>query len=403
MTVSRQDHTARYRWFIVAAATTILALVMGQLVNGLAVYTVPLENDKGWGRGAIAMINSSGLIGLTVGSLIMGFVAERHGIRRVALVGVLTMGLCTLLASRADSLWQLYLVFFIAGTFGGGSLIGPLMSTVGGWFKTGAGLAIGIVAAGQALGQGGMPFTGAFLIEAFGWRGALALQGMATLVLLTPLTLVLRDPPMTAGDAVLAETTPSGLSNSAVTWAMAAAGLFCCTCMAVPLMHLVPMMQGRGFSAPEASSVLMWLLLVAIAGRVAFGRLADMIGALPTWMFTSAWQTALVFGFLMVDGISNFYLFSTLYAFGYGGVMTGLLASSRELAAPARRTSTTGIVLSAAYLGHGLGGWQGGFVFDLTGAYSWTFGNAVLAGAANLAILGTLWMTIRRQPGRVAA
>ncbi len=41
-----------YRWVVLAAAVPILALVMGQLVNGLSVYFVPLETEFGWARGA---------------------------------------------------------------------------------------------------------------------------------------------------------------------------------------------------------------------------------------------------------------------------------------------------------------------------------------------------------------
>jgi hypothetical protein len=35
------------RWIILAATVPILAMVMGQLVNGLSVYFVPLETEFG--------------------------------------------------------------------------------------------------------------------------------------------------------------------------------------------------------------------------------------------------------------------------------------------------------------------------------------------------------------------
>ena len=71
------------RWIILAAAVPILALVMGQLVNGLSVYFVPLEVEFGWARGDIALINSVGLVGLALGSIVMGFAADRFGVRRI--------------------------------------------------------------------------------------------------------------------------------------------------------------------------------------------------------------------------------------------------------------------------------------------------------------------------------
>jgi len=162
-------------------------------------------------------------------------------------------------------------------------------------------------------------------------------------------------------------------------------------------MHLVPLAQARGLTATDAGSVLFIMLVVAIAGRAAFGQIADMIGAIPAWMLASAWQTLLVFGFLMLDGLTEFYILAVIYGFGYAGVMTSVLVTVRYLAAPALRASSMGIVLAFGFFGHGIGGWQGGFFYDVTGGYTWTYANAVIAGTINLVILGALWWKINRR------
>ncbi|MCZ6875815.1 MAG: MFS transporter [bacterium] len=392
------DEGPRYRWVILAVSTTILAVTMGQLVNGLSVYFVPIETSEGWGRGDIALINTSGLVGLALGSIVMGFAAEKFGVRRIALMGITVTGIAILIASRATELWQFYLLFFMAGALGGGALSAPLLALVGNWFVLGAGLAIGIVSAGQALGQGGVPFTGAFLIEALGWRNAMMAQGLITLGVLLPLGMFLRDSPVTNNKGTLADETPSGLPNAVITIWISAAVVFCCTCMAVPLMHLLPLIQGRGFSAPEAGSVIFVMLTVAIVGRVAFGKLTDIIGAVPAYLMASAWQTLLVFGFVFLERLDTFFLYAAVYGFGYAGVMTTIIVTTRNLTAPARRASSLGVVMAFAYLGHGLGGWQGGYFFDLTGDYQWTYANAAIAGIINLAIVSALWLTINRRP-----
>ena len=162
-------------------------------------------------------------------------------------------------------------------------------------------------------------------------------------------------------------------------------------------MHLVPLAQERGLAATDAGGVLFLMLAVAIAGRTVFGQIADMIGALPAWILASGWQTLLVFGFTMVDEPGDFYIYAAIYGFGYAGVMTSVLVTVRNFAAPAQRASSMGIVLALGYTGHGIGGWQGGFFYDLTGAYTWTYLNAVIAGIINLAIIGALWWTIQRR------
>ena len=396
--MSTQSAEPGYRWVILAAATVILALVMGQIINGLSVYFVPLEAEQGWSRADVAMINSMGLLGLAIGSLVAGFAADRFGVRPVVLVGVLAAGFGWMLASRATSLGQFYAASFFVGAIGGGTIAGPIMALVGSWFTKGAGLALGIAAAGQATGQGGMPFAGAFLIDAAGWRTSLAMQGLATLVLLVPLALLLKKPPPGPTGSAMSRETPSGLPNWLVTAWVASAALFCCTCMAVPLMHLVPLIQGNGITAPEAGSVLFTMMMVAIVGRIAFGKLADTIGAIPTYLIASGWQTVLVLGFVFLNKLEHFYIYAMVFGFGYAGVMTSIFVTVRTLTAPAFRASSMGIVLTFAYIGHGIGGWQGGMFYDLTGTYDWTYRNAALAGLVNLTILSALWMTLRRPP-----
>ncbi len=394
------DPAPTYRWVIVAAGAAMLAVSMGLLVNGVSVFFLPLEQAFGWPRGAIALINSIGLIGLAVGGIGMGYVADRISIRRTSLIGAVALGACVLAASQAEALWQFYILFFIAGAVGGGSLFAPLFALIGTWFRTGAGLAIGIAAAGQAIGQGGVPFGAALLIESIGWRGALLGLGLVCLVTLIPLSLLLRDAPGRAPDpTALADGNddPTSLPNGVIVAWLSVAVLMCCTCMAVPLMHLVPLIQEQGISASKAGSVLFLMLLVAIGGRVFFGVLADRIGAMTAWLAASAWQTLLVFGFTWINSLGGFYLFAVLYGFGYAGVMTGVLTTTRSLTPVSRRASSTGIVLAFAWLGHGLGGFQGGLFYDMTGAYTVTYANAALAGLLNLVLVGALYLTLRRR------
>lgn len=391
-------------WIIVAAVATILAIAMGQLVNGLSVFFIPLEQAFGWPRASVALINSAGLAGLAAGGVLMGGIADRAGIRRVALAGTLVVGAAVALAGAASALWQFYLLFLLAGIFGAG-LFAPLIALVGNWFPAGAGLAIGIASAGQAVGQGAVPFATAFLIEALGWRGAFLAQGIVSLAVMVPLALLLREPPRAAappGTATRVEPPPPVPPALATAW-LSLAVLLCCTCMAVPLMHLVPLIQGHGIPAPDAGGVLFVMLLAAILGRVAFGRLADTIGPVPAYMIASLWQTVAVFGFTLIEELALFYVFAPVYGFGYAGVMTTVLVTARVLTPPARRATLMGIIIAFAWLGHGLGGFQGGWFFDHTGHYTLSFANAALAGVLNLALVGALFLTLRRRRGAVAA
>jgi MFS family permease len=387
-----------YRWVIVSASALILAVSMGAIVNGMSAFIVPMQEAFGWLRGEIAFINFSGIMGLAFGGLVMGPQADRRGTRPVVIFGVVVLGLCYLTASVMTSLWQFYLLFFFAGFFGAGAIFSPVMAAVGNWFHVGAGTAIGIAAAGQALGQGGVPFVSSFLINSLGISGAFGAIGGFMLTTLVPLTFLLRQPPSPDAEQQGAydnQEEPAIPTNVVIT-KLSIAIILCCTCMAVPLMHLVPLIQDRGFSAEEAGSVIFVMLLVAILGRVAFGKLADMIGALPAYMTATAWMTLMVFGFLYIENLGSFYIYAVVYGFGYAGVMTGILVSIRVLTPPSRRASALGIVIMFGWFGHAIGGYQGGVLFDLMGDYTAAYAVAAMTGVLNLIVVGSLFRKIRR-------
>lgn len=373
-------------WFAVGGAAAMLAVIMGMLVNGLTAFFVPMEQSEGWARADIASINSFGLIGIAFGSVVMGYVADRLSIRGVCLLAATTMSVCLIVASQAGSPWILAALFFAAGALGGGTLFAPIFAYVGNWFPKGAGVAIGVAAAGQAVGQGGVPFLAAFLIESLGWRNAMLALGCGTLAVLLPLASCLRQAPT----AVAASFRESELPPALAVPILSTAVFLCCTCMAVPLMHLMPLMQSLCISSTDAGGVMLVMLLAAIAGRVAYGKLCDKIGATRSWFVASALQTIGVLAFTQFGSMREFLLFSIVYGFAYAGVMTSLLVAVRALTPAQNKATWMGIVLSFAWLGHAFGGFQGAFAYDLTAGYIVGFAADAVAGISNLILVGII-------------
>lgn len=396
-----------YRWVIVIASAIMMAGSLGLILNGVSVFLVPLEQEFGWGRGPVSFINFAGLAGIAIGGIVMSRVSEAIGIRRSVMLGSITMGLSVLLASRADQLWQFYAIFFIGSFVGGGSLFAPMIANTSRWFKTGVGLAIGIVSGGQALGQGLVPYFGGMAISAIGWSDTFLWMGILMLVTLPLLALLIR-PPETppAGSAAAAANADRAAAdvpdiplstNTVIIW-MSIAVILCCTTMSVPLIHLVPYAQSCGIPLSEAGGIILVMLIAGICGRIAFGKLADMIGAIRAYWVASAWQTVLVILFLQFQSLESLMVFAVVYGFGYGGVMTTILVSMQVLTPAARRASATGIVTAFAFFGHAIGGYQGGVFYDLMGNYGWAFANAAIAGALNLIVVGALYYAITRRP-----
>lgn len=132
------------------------------------------------------------------------------------------------------------------------------------------------------------------------------------------------------------------------------------------------------------------MLLAAIAGRVAYGKLCDKIGATRSWFVASALQTIGVLAFTQFGSMREFLLFSIVYGFAYAGVMTSLLVAVRALTPAQNKATWMGIVLSFAWLGHAFGGFQGAFAYDLTAGYIVGFAADAVAGISNLILVGII-------------
>ncbi|MDJ1017159.1 MAG: MFS transporter [Paracoccaceae bacterium] len=395
--MTRLSEAPWYRWAVVLASALILALALGSIVNGMSAFIVPMEEAFGWSRAEISLINVVGIIGLAIGGLFMGALADRLGTRPVVLFGVTVVGTCYFFAAFAEALWQYYALMFVAGFFGAAAIFPTIMAALGNWFPVGAGLAIGIASAGQALGQGGVPFLSAILIQSYGISATFAITGAAMLLLLLPLALLHARPPERIAEMASTNTAQGAGYHDFKVFVptMCLAVLLCCTCMSIPLMHLVPLIQDRGFAPEEASGVIFLMLMVAVVGRFSFGKLADTIGPLPAYMTATAWMTVMVYGFMLIETLPGLTWYAMIYGFGYAGVMTGILVSVAMLTHPSHRALAMGIVTMFGWFGHANGGFLGGLLFDLTGDYQITYATAAASGILNLMIVGTYFSRTR--------
>ena len=388
-TASGPEH--RYAWVMVAVASVYLGVGNGSL-NTISVFLLPVSADLGWLRGQTAFAFLAASTALGLGGILMGYLSDRFSTRPVVLIGALFLGPSMLLLARQSALWQFYMLYFLLGGLGFAPLNAPLTSNVGGWFRRNKGLAIGSVTAGRAIGNSLVPFLGSYLITVFGWRAAYTWLGSLSLVLLLPLVALVRSPPAAVGPAGSGRGggTVTGrdsvypiTSGRNVVW-LGFCAVFCCFCMAVPLVHVVALARDRGFPPQSAALIFSVLMIAGIFGSVFFGRVADRIGLIQGYMLASAWQTATVLWFPWLTSLTGFFILAVLFGFGYSGVMTCLITCVQGMAPPGRKGLSTGTVSLFAQIGMGLGGYLGGFFFDLTGDYTVSFALAAIAGLGNL-------------------
>jgi MFS family permease len=148
---------------------------------------------------------------------------------------------------------------------------------------------------------------------------------------------------------------------------ISAAAFFCCVCMAVPIMHLPPLAVECGLPDSVGARALMIVMAAGTVGRVVFGALADRVGALATYALASLIQTATAFWFTQASSVAFLFAVAAIFGFGFAGNMTSIILAVRE-AVPVRMVGlSTAITTLMAWVGMGVGGLLGGYLFDLTG------------------------------------
>ena len=108
-------------------------------------------------------------------------------------------------------------------------------------------------------------------------------------------------------------------------------------------------------------------------------------------------QTIFVVWFPHLISPASIYVLAALFGFTYSGVMSSILVCTRIMVSAkfgARAMSLTSLF---GWIGMGLGGFLGGYFFDIYGDYSWAFAFAGITGIVNLFILALFFMNIRRR------
>jgi MFS family permease len=384
---------------VVVGATVGMALGFGSLAL-ISVFMRPLEAEFGWSRAETSLAYAVASVGMAVGGVAWGWASDRVRIPVLLAIGGAGLALPLLAMAAAQSLWQVYLAHLVLSGLGFAVLYAPLLSATGEWFEQRRGLAVGIVTAGGALGQGVLPFLANMLIDAIGWRLALLAVGIATAsALASTLPFVTRPEGARAASGVAARAGDGRRSGERLQLAtLATAAFLCCACMGVPLVHLASFVGTVCGSPALGATSLLVAMLSGTVGRVCFGLVADRLGYLPSYALASAVQTACVAAYpLLGDGASLLAL-SAVFGFGFAGNMTCLVLCVRDLVPAGRFGGALGLVMLVAWAGMGVGGYAGGLLFDLTLSYSLPFMLAALAGLLNLAAIATLFV-MRRVPG----
>lgn len=250
------------------------------------VFLEPVTAELGWTR---TQFGTAFVLQMLAGLVILptaGLLADRFGLRRIALIGIVPFVVCLgLLGTVGQPIWQwfaLCLLFAVAQ----GLVNQPIwVAAAVGWFEAARGMAMAIVLAGLGLGSIIWPLLAAIFIQHLGWRLSYLAMGLCWAAVALPLTfLFFRDPPAIRSDSK-ADKPDRALYRKAIlspsfAGLMVAGGLYTCASNAV-VMSMVPILKHKGFGLTEAAGLAGVIGMAAICGRFVLGYLLDHLPTRP--------------------------------------------------------------------------------------------------------------------------
>lgn len=382
-------------WRVVAGA--FFAMMTGYLVAySFAAFFTELEAAFGARRGETALVFSISAFLYFVLGFPAGLIADRTGPRPVVIGGLLLIAAGLVVASQANSLWQIYLGYGLGVGLGVGFSYVPSVAAVQRWFVRKRGTASGIAVAGIGVGTLlGAPLAYE-LIARLGWRSTYLVLAVLCVVGAIASGLLIRrapehyglapdgDPPAPKGTA---PAIPPGLTlreavRTAPFWSIYVGALLMSFGLFVPFVHLAPYAVDVGLG--EGFGVLLIVLLGvgSTAGRFLFASITNLIGRRLSFAGMYVGAGAMMVMWTQSTGAPALVIFALVFGAFYGG----FVAIAPSLAADYFGGRALGSVIGALYSGVGFGALLGapaaGYAYDFFGTYA----GAILSGAALCAV-----------------
>ena len=404
-----KSHRVFYGWWVVGASFLIALYVGGTVFYGFTAIFEPIAEEFGWSYTQISLAAS--LRGVEIGLLapIIGILVDRWGPRRLIFIGGVCNALGLILLSRITSLGMFYGAFVLIAIGMSCCTMTVLTTAVANWFRKRIGIATGIAVSG--FGSGGLLIpVMVTLTNMYQWRIMVTILAVGTVVIILPLSLLVRHKPEQYGylpdgevkspvmlDNGLAPSLPVEVNVGAkqalktrAFWHISLAFLCHSTMVTAVITHVMPYLSSIGIAKSVSSLVATAVPLLSIVGRLGLGWLGDKFSrkGVAASAFVMMFLGMLCFGYAATSGTWLLMPFLILFGIGYGGGTVLRPSLVREFFGRINFGSVLGLTIGVGVLGSIAGPPLAGWVFDNWGSYQGIW--LVYAGLAIVALISVL-------------
>src|SRR5262245_53085450 len=384
--------------YVILALCFANMVVMRGVTGAFGVYYLALLEEFSWSRSDGASVASANFFVYALASPLVGLAFDRFGPRLLMPLGALLVGAGLVLSSFASSLSGLYFSYGIVTALGQGALsfVGH-NALISFWFVRRRATAIGIASMGQGFGALVMVPLTQFLVDRMGWRWTFIVTGSLLLFILMPANaLFQRRAPEDVGQFPDGNDAPAGenpdrhsakragqrdwtlgeAARSFPFWCITIGHLALGTGLFLVNTHVIAHFVLVGHEKLLASFYFGLMGFIRIGATILWGSLSDRIGRSAAYGVATL-ITALGVGCMiaMTSVTSAWLLYLTIVLYGVGhsagnptyGAVIGDIFSGHKIGL------IFGFLEISFGLGSALGSWIGGYLFDVTGSYAWSF------------------------------
>ena len=288
--MNRQDNCPTGSWIYI---TLVLGAALGMFA-GLTpsfhaaggIFARALASEFGWGRSVASLSYSASMLGLALGSPLVGMLMDRFGVRRIIVTLGIAYGLAVICMSQQDGNTLFWVgLSGLVGIFGAAVSVVGYLAVLPQWFDRHLGLALALAMCGLGIGTMIMPVFAQYLVTDYGWRAAYLVLGAGSIPLtLLACALIRERKPVEhgrqrgQGRPVDGVSVPEAVKTYRL-WAIWFIFLIGSSCTLALVPHLPTMLADRGFSSADAARGASMLGIGLLAGRLVTGVLLDRIHA----------------------------------------------------------------------------------------------------------------------------